>query len=147
VSHHVRVLLQANFREIVGKREIIKESVSISWYPAYDTFGHPASYTLYFSNDSGNNWIFLTQDLITTEFLWDVSKLPSGSFYMIKVVANFKDGASVSDISDEPFIILNTFTTTSTTTSVAASPFFNFSLVLLVGLILGMSRKLFRRKK
>ncbi len=141
-----RVLIPPNLM-VPNGREIIKESVSISWYPAYDTFGHPASYTLYFSNDSGNNWIFLTQDLITTEFLWDVSKLPSGSFYMIKVVANFKDGASVSDISDEPFIILNTFTTTSTTTSVAASPFFNFSLVLLVGLILGMSRKLFRRKK
>ncbi len=127
-------------------REIIKGSITLDWLPAYDTHGSSVKYTVYYSVDSGTNWIMLVANLEVAEFMWNVSTLPSGSFYLIKVVATFDDGTTVSDISDEVFTILNPITTTSTTTS-AHSSFPTFSMVLLVGLFLGIRRKVFKRGK
>ncbi len=98
--------------------EAVQESITITWLPAYDTHERSVKYTIYYSGDSGTSWILLIQNLEITEFIWDVSTLPSGSFYKIKILAIFDDGVEISDISDEPFIILISLTTTSTTTSV-----------------------------
>ena len=126
-------------------QEIFQESITISWLPAYDTYGHSVKYSVYYSVDSGTNWIMLVKNLEGTEFIWDVSILASGSFYIIKVLATFKDGVTASDISEEPFTILNPFTTTSTTTSANPSSFPALTM-LLAGLILGMGRNKTREK-
>ena len=81
---------------------------TISW-EAYDPDGDPLTYTIAYSEDNGETWIPLAIDLNETNYLWDTSRLKTGTNYLIKVIAT--DGVNTGeDISDNAFTILAGYT-------------------------------------
>ncbi|MHA2238376.1 MAG: right-handed parallel beta-helix repeat-containing protein [Candidatus Hodarchaeales archaeon] len=105
-------------------REILDGSITISWYPAYDYHFDTIKYSVYFSSDAGNTWTLLEGIISNTlthtnidisQLTWNAGILPSGSNYMVKVIATCSEGLNSTDISDEPFSIINSSGTSSTT--------------------------------
>jgi len=88
--------------------EVFRDQFMIQWV-AQDTDNDLLTYTLLFSRDLGLNWEVIAGNLTSTEFPWDVSRLPAGSEYLIKVIVT--DGFNTADdASDAAFnIVRNTF--------------------------------------
>lgn len=83
--------------------EQISGQVTISWSGS-DADSDMLSYSIAFSRDNGGSWEPIAGDLLTTNYTWDVSKLPPGTQYLIKVVVT--DGINTGqDTSDIPFTI------------------------------------------
>jgi probable HAF family extracellular repeat protein len=69
-----------------------------------DADGDALSYTVLISPDNGATWEPIAGDLTGTSTTWDVSQLPAGESYLVKVIAT--DGFNTGyDLSDTPFSI------------------------------------------
>ncbi|MHA1976024.1 MAG: endonuclease/exonuclease/phosphatase family protein [Candidatus Hodarchaeales archaeon] len=90
--------------------EILSGPNRITWSQSLDTLGELVTYSVHFSEDSGNSWILLANGLETTLFTWDVSSVYNGDQYLIRVVATCSSGLSVEDISDTTFSIVGGLT-------------------------------------
>jgi parallel beta-helix repeat protein len=85
--------------------EIVSGEISIQWVEALDTWGHSVNYSLYYSSNSGFNWILIESNLTSNNYNWNIDSLNEGSTYLIKVVAICTDGLTVVDISNDVFTI------------------------------------------
>ncbi len=85
--------------------EVVSGGILIQWMKASDTWGHSVTYNLYYSSNSGSNWILVESNLTSNNYYWNISHLQEGSNYLIKVVAVCAEGLTVVDISNEAFTI------------------------------------------
>lgn len=86
--------------------EVICSGATITW-TASDPDGDPLTYTVEYSSNGGSTWTTLASGISTTSYVWNTAALPSGSNYLVKVIAT--DGElSAEDVSDGPFTIDNT---------------------------------------
>ena len=80
-------------------------SAEIEWSGS-DADGDNLSYTVLFSTDNGATWEMIIRDLTSTGYFWDVSALPAGAQYRIKILVT--DGVNTGeDISDDTFSVLS----------------------------------------
>lgn len=85
--------------------EQIAEQTTVQW-SGNDDDSDSLSYSLLYSTDNGGNWEAITSNVVTESYSWDVSTLPNGNQYIIKVVGT--DGFNTAeDLSDAPFAIAN----------------------------------------
>jgi parallel beta-helix repeat protein len=76
--------------------------VDIQWNSASDSWSHPLTYTIYYSNTNGASWQVITSSLTVTSFLWDVSTFANETMIQVKVHA-------VDDIGFESSSNINSF--------------------------------------
>ncbi len=87
-----------------GGEEINLGNCTITWN-AYDADGDDLTYDVMISMDGGENWIPIGMDLTKNSYTCDFSIFPSGSSYLMKVLAC--DGVNTGqDTSDSTFTIL-----------------------------------------
>jgi parallel beta-helix repeat protein len=89
--------------------DVISENILIEWEPALDFLNHEVTYSIYFSNNSGQSWNILSLYQTSETFQWDTTSQENGLAYLIQVVANCSEGAIVEDISKGSFSIQNHF--------------------------------------
>ncbi|WBW96628.1 Ig-like domain-containing protein [Oceanirhabdus sp. W0125-5] len=83
--------------------ELICTQVDITW-TASDPDGDPLTYSIQYSPDAGVTFIDIVSGLTTTSYTWVITSLPSGTDYLIKVIAS--DGELTGeDTSDGTFTI------------------------------------------
>lgn len=93
-------VIYPNGGEVINGSEIL-----IKW-KATDDRDPNLSIDLYYSNDSGNTWNLIVPNISNSgEYLWNVSRLPDGCGYMVKVVARDNAGNEGNDTSDDTFCI------------------------------------------
>ncbi|MFX0210018.1 MAG: right-handed parallel beta-helix repeat-containing protein, partial [Candidatus Hodarchaeota archaeon] len=127
--------------------ENINNTVTIYWISAMDSFNHPITYSVYYSPDDGNNWELLAANLVSTSLVWDTSSLPSGTDYLVKVVAQCSEGLTAEDISYRTFRILNFPTTSSTSSSTSDYSTFGFTLISIFAILPVIIQKKLNQRK
>lgn len=86
--------------------ELICNDTTITW-TASDPDGDPLTYTVEYSSDGGSTYTAIATGLTATSYFWNTSGLPSGSNYLVRVIAS--DGELTGqDTSDGTFTIDNT---------------------------------------
>lgn len=101
--------------------EILAYETDILWSPSVDSFGDSVTYTIFYSHDGGTSWFLLADHLHKTSFHWQLSNVPDGSNYLVKVVSVSSSGIASEDISDSPFTIQNFVPTTTESEPIAES--------------------------
>jgi parallel beta-helix repeat protein len=85
--------------------ESIFGTYDITWSEALESWGFPVTYDIYYSLDSGETWSVLIEYSEDTNYVWDISELPDGNQYLIRVVARSVAGLVSEDVSDSVFTI------------------------------------------
>jgi hypothetical protein len=85
--------------------EVFRGTEPISWL-AIAFNGEPLNQDLYYSADSGEEWIVIATGLRETSFNWDTTNVPDGSNYLIRVVVH-GDVTGGRDQSDRVFSVDN----------------------------------------
>lgn len=104
-------------------------TITIDFAESKDSLGHTATYSIYYTNNSGSTWHQITSGLTATSYNLDTLTIPyqygEGWTYAeaydiwIKVVADGSGGLTAVDYTDFAFNIRNVIeTSTSTSTSV-----------------------------
>jgi len=76
---------------------------TITW-EAFDLDGDMLTYTVAYSQDGGENWVPLALDISGNSYNWNTKSLPTGTNYMVKVMAN--DGINTGeDTSNDVFTL------------------------------------------
>ncbi len=84
--------------------EILTGTTTVSWSAA-DADGDSLSFTVLYSPDGGATWNALATGLTSSPYAWDVSSLPPGNQYLVKVMAT--DGFNTDeDMSDGPLTVI-----------------------------------------
>ena len=84
--------------------EQLSGQVEISW-TGTDADGDTLAYVVQLTLNNGASWTTLAAGIADTSHMLDVSQLPPGTQYRIKVIAS--DGFNTSqDVSDAPFTVL-----------------------------------------
>jgi len=96
--------------------ETVKVTVTISWTPCVDSWGHQVTYALAYSPDGGQEWLPLVSGLTANSYEWDTTTVANGERYLVRVEAECTGEISTDDES-AMFTIKNTTTTTTTTTT------------------------------
>ncbi|MBI4786749.1 MAG: PD40 domain-containing protein [Chloroflexi bacterium] len=80
--------------------ETLNNQTTVQWTGS-DVDGGPLYYAVLYSADNGANWETLAADLTATNYAWNLSGLPVGSQYRVKVLATdgFNTGDDVSNAS------------------------------------------------
>ncbi|MBP9502151.1 MAG: hypothetical protein KBF17_08330 [Candidatus Promineofilum sp.] len=78
--------------------EVFSSRVTVSW-SASDVDNNSMTYTLLASADNGLQWDTIEHGLHTTSYSWDISEVPPGSQYVLKVIATdgFNTGESTTN--------------------------------------------------
>jgi parallel beta-helix repeat protein len=85
--------------------ESIFGNYDITWSDAVESWGLPVTYDIYYSLDAGETWSELIDSLEDNSFVWDISGIPDGNRYLIRVVARSASGLVSEDVSDLVFTI------------------------------------------
>lgn len=86
--------------------ELVCNYTTITW-TASDPDGDPLTYTVEYSSNGGSTWNTMATGLTTDSYFWNTSALPSGSNYLVRVIAS--DGELTGqDTSNGTFMIDNT---------------------------------------
>lgn len=85
--------------------ESIFGTYGITWSEAVESWGLPVTYNVYYSQDAGDTWSELINYFEDTSFVWDISGIPDGDQYLIRVVASSASGLFSEDVSDSVFTI------------------------------------------
>ncbi len=75
-----------------------QQFLEISWFPAFDSWGHEVTYALYYSMNGGTAWELIIRDITVTTFLWNATMLSSSDSYLLRVVAS--DGRNLETMDD-----------------------------------------------
>jgi parallel beta-helix repeat protein len=86
--------------------ELVTDETLIEWAECIDNWGYSISYSLFYSFDSGENWISIASNLQNTSYVWNTSSLPKGSNYLIQLVVSSSDGLTREDNSDSTFSLI-----------------------------------------
>jgi parallel beta-helix repeat protein len=139
---------------------ILKDMVTIHWTKSIDSFNHPLSYSIFYSENSGITWIEISSGLTTLSLTWNVSSIANGTSIFLKVQVVDSLGYQSFSISDTSFIIESPVLITSslpvsssnqeytssssiatkTTTTSVATPFLGIISIIMVIIILGLIR-------
>jgi hypothetical protein len=88
-----------------GETLIIGDNYNITW-DANDQDGDDLTYSLSYSNDSGETWFPIDIDFIKNYYIWDTQWCTPGNEYLIRVRAS--DDINIGeDISDGTFSLIN----------------------------------------
>ncbi|MHA2363024.1 MAG: amylo-alpha-1,6-glucosidase [Candidatus Hodarchaeales archaeon] len=90
-----------------GDNLVLSDLVLIQWNLVNDTLEHSVNYSLYYSNDDGNNWILIASGLNTTNYQWDTTFVINSDNYLIKIVAMGSEGLITETLSTTSFTISN----------------------------------------
>jgi parallel beta-helix repeat protein len=71
-------------------------AINITWGPSSDTFGHELTYAVNYSSNGGLEWTELISDLESTYYFWNITQLPEGSNYTLRVTALCSAGMSAT---------------------------------------------------
>ncbi len=85
--------------------ETISGTYAITWSEAVESWGLPVTYRVQYSQDAGNMWNELVEHFEDTTFVWDISGIPDGNQYLVRVVASNEVGFMSDDVSDSIFTI------------------------------------------
>lgn len=90
-----------------GGETFTGSSVSISWTEAVDGGFSVASRKIYYSDNGGDSWTLITAAAAPSPFVWNISAVPNGAQYRVKVLLadNAAPALSASDISNANFTI------------------------------------------
>ena len=77
---------------------IVNQTVEIQWKKSENLLNNSIHYTIFYSMDSGKNWLVLVSNLDKTSYLWDTKEFPNGSTYLLKILAY--DSYRISSSSD-----------------------------------------------
>lgn len=90
-----------------GGETVTGTTLSIAWTEAVDGGYAIASRKLYYSDNQGGSWNLITASPGTSPYLWDVSALPNGAQYRVKIVVgdNATPALSASDTSNGDFTL------------------------------------------
>ena len=129
----------------------LKDSVTIQWKVSSDTFGHPITYSVFYSTNDETTWNKIVSGLTGTSYDWDLSNIFNGTEVLLKVEVEDSLGFISVSVSDSTFIIENpelisTTTPTTTTTWTEITPAWTIHLVLLT-LFLILPLKWIKREK
>ena len=140
LTPRIHILTKPNIYSLFEKREF-SGTLTIAWGKSSDTFNHSISYTLYISNDN-KTWNELAENINSTSFLLDTTKLTDYKDYYIKIVAtdsvifsNFEFADSYFRVNNQPPSDNSTSTTSNTSgesqsNSKASNDAFTFFLTL-----------------
>ena len=85
--------------------EVLTGNITIRWN-AYDNSNYELIIDLYYSDNAGVTWNVISENENNDgEFNWDITNLPEGSEYLVKVNARDLAGNENNDTSDETFSI------------------------------------------
>ncbi len=119
--------------------ETISGSIVIIWMAALDSHMHQVTYELLVS--SNDDWLLLASNLTSNTLVWNSSTIPSGSNYVIKVIAHCSDGITSEDVSDGSFRIIGGDNPTST-----KSPH-GFNAIMIVAALTVVVYRIRKRKR
>ncbi len=90
-----------------GGETFTGSSVSISWTEAVDGGFSVGARKIYYSANSGDTWTLISSSPGTSPFSWNISSIPNGAQYRVKVVVsdNASPALSASDASNANFTI------------------------------------------
>jgi hypothetical protein len=90
-----------------GGETFTGNSVSVSWTEVVDVGFTVASRKLYYSGNGGDSWTLITAAAGPSPYSWDVSAIPNGITYKVRVVLadNGAPALSASDASNASFTI------------------------------------------
>ncbi|MFX0121059.1 MAG: NosD domain-containing protein [Candidatus Hodarchaeota archaeon] len=72
--------------------ETLSGIIQIQWAKVLDSSGHPITYTVSYSTNSGTTWDILATGLSVTSYDWDTTTLADGANYLIQVNASCIEG-------------------------------------------------------
>jgi parallel beta-helix repeat protein len=85
--------------------ESVNISITITW-AASDDFDDDLDIDIEYSDDSGGNWYMVAPNQPNTgSYDWDISALPAGTEYLVRITATDNAGFSTNDTSDDVFAI------------------------------------------
>jgi parallel beta-helix repeat protein len=85
--------------------ESVTGTITVTW-TATDDLDYDLDIDIEYSNDSGETWHMVApNELNDGEYDWDISSLPEGSEYLVRVTATDNAGLSGNDTSDNVFTI------------------------------------------
>ena len=79
--------------------------INIEWEHSIDSWNHEVLYSLYYSSDGGDSWTEIASNLTHNHYDWDISMMPEGSAYLIRVVASCSSGLNNEDQLQMSFTI------------------------------------------
>ena len=79
---------------------------TIAWLPAVDSWEDSVTYSVFYSDNVGTDWIELVDDISATHYDWDSSSLEAGTQYMIRVIASCEYGLTSYDDSNAVFSLI-----------------------------------------
>ncbi|MFX0095860.1 MAG: fibronectin type III domain-containing protein, partial [Candidatus Hodarchaeota archaeon] len=120
--------------QFLDELETLKGTVLIHWAPGTDSQNHSITYAFYYSDDEGSHWILEAENLTSTSYTWDTTKVSDGTTYLVKIKAVCSEGLTAEDISNT-LTIMNDWTATSSIETVS-TPFLGLVRVLFALLIL-----------
>ncbi|MFX0184809.1 MAG: right-handed parallel beta-helix repeat-containing protein [Candidatus Hodarchaeota archaeon] len=122
---------------------ILKDSVTIQWEASSDTFGHPLTYSVFYSTNDGTTWNKILSGLTGTSYNWDLSAIFNGTEVLLKIETEDSLGFISVSVSDSTFIIENPelISTTTTTTTKGTAGWNVLLLILSLIVILPLSHR------
>jgi parallel beta-helix repeat protein len=89
--------------------ESVNESITVTW-TASDDFDDNLDIDIEYSNNSGLTWIMVAPNQSNDgTYEWDLSALPEGTEYLVRITATDNAGLSSNDTSDNVFTIYREF--------------------------------------
>jgi parallel beta-helix repeat protein len=81
--------------------------VSIQWTSAHDTQNHSVTYSIFYSANSGDNWVLLSSGLSITNYNWSSMTVSDNESYLLKITASDGQDLSLDVITSTTFTIDN----------------------------------------
>ena len=98
--------------------EILSEVITIQWLPAIESLDSGISYSIYFSENNGNIWNLVVEDVSagwgygndffwSLDYRWDTRSYYDSSYCLLKIVAKTPEGIIEEDITSSIFSLNN----------------------------------------
>ncbi|MHA2251041.1 MAG: right-handed parallel beta-helix repeat-containing protein [Candidatus Kariarchaeaceae archaeon] len=112
ISSHILAYLTPPIMIFPKEGDQISNIITIEWYNSLDFHNHEITYSLYFSNNSGQSWTLISEYQTSQEFDWNTTSLTNGINYKIQVIANCSDGKVATIVTNGTFSLQNHYLTT-----------------------------------